>query len=90
MAAGLEDPEMINAIEAIFNKFDLKDLEAQDEQVFQTVSDAVRKRGTMIRKKATMRKKRISRIEDIVLEKKESLSSTGRAILKEDNKKIKE
>ena len=44
----------------------------------------------MIRKKATMRKKRISRIEDIVLEKKESLSSTGRAILKEDNKKIKE
>ena len=34
LTAGLEDPEMINAIEDIFNKFDLKDLEAQDEQVF--------------------------------------------------------
>ena len=81
---------MINAIEDIFNKFDLKDLEAQDEQVFQTVSNAVRKRGTMIRKKALSKKKRISRIEDIVLEKKESLSSTGKAISSQYDKKIKE
>lgn len=31
MSAGLEDPEMINAIEDIFSRFDLKELETQDE-----------------------------------------------------------
>ena len=73
MSAGLEDPEMINAIEDIFNRFDLKDLETQDEQVFSTICSAVKQRGRVLRKKTLKRRKRRAKIDDIVLGKKESL-----------------
>ena len=42
MSAGLEDAEMINQIEDIFGRFNLKDLEAQDEEVFSTICSAVK------------------------------------------------
>ena len=50
MSAGLDDQEMINQLEEIFNRFNLKDLEAQDEQVFSTICSAVKSRGRVLRK----------------------------------------
>ena len=75
MSAGLEDQGMINEIEAIFNRFDLKDLEAQDEQVFSTICSAVKQRGQVLRKKVLKRRKKRAKIDDIVLGKKVSLQS---------------
>ena len=63
-------------------------MEEQEEDVFRKIGFAIRKHGSMIRRKAISRKKRISRIEDIELEKKESLSSAGKSISKEVKKKI--